>query len=72
MSKYIIQFKRKNALISNYINTSENWKNEELCGRTMLRSDNFEFFQFTCTSVDITVYQYENMLYIFYNIARKT
>ena len=36
-------------------------------------SHNFEFFQFSRDSVDITVYQYgKNVIYFFYNIAQRT
>ena len=63
-------------LIYSYINTSENWKNEKLCGNTTPagRSVFTQFRVFPIfTSVDITVYQYgKNVLYFFYNIAQRT
>ena len=63
-------------LIYSYINTSENWKNEKLCGN-MTPAGRSVFTQFRVfpifTSVDITVYQYrKNVLYFFYNIAQRT
>ena len=58
-------------LIYSYINTSGNWKNEKLCGNTIVFSHICSFPNFT--SVDITVYQYgKNVLYFFYNIAQRT
>ena len=62
-------------LIYSYINTSGNWENEKLCGNTTPEGRSV-FTQFRVfpisTSVDITVYQYgKNVLYLFYNIARR-
>ena len=69
------KYKTFSVLIYSYINTSENWKNEKLCGNTT-RAGRSVFTQFRVfpifTSVDITVYQYgKNVLYFFYNIAQK-
>ena len=64
------------SLYCGYINTSENWKNEKLCGNTTPagRSVFAQFRVFPIfTSVDTTVYQYgKNVLYFFYNIAQRT
>ena len=63
-------------LIYSFINTSGNWKNENLCGNMTLagRSVFTQFRVFPIfTSVHITIYQYgKNVLYFFYNIAQKT
>ena len=70
------KYKTFSVLIYSYINTSGNWKNEELCGNTTPagRSVFTQFRVFPIfTSVDITVYQYgKNVLYFFYNIAQRT
>ena len=55
---------------------SGDWENEKLCGNTTPAGRSV-FTQFRIfpifTSVDITVYQYgKNVLYFFYNIARRT
>ena len=69
------KYKTFSVLIYSYINTSENWKNEKLCGNTTPagRSVFTQFRVFPIfTSVDITVYQYgKNVLYFFYNISTK-
>ena len=70
------KYKTFSMLIYSYINTSGNWKNEQLCGNTTPagRSVFTQFRVFPIfTSVDITVYQYgKNVLYFFYNIAQRT
>ena len=70
------KYKTFSVLIYSYINTSGNWKNEKLCGNATPAGWSV-FTQFRVfpifTSVDITVYQYgKNVLYFFYNIARRT
>jgi hypothetical protein len=57
-----------------YINTSGNWENEKLCGNTMPggRSAFTQFRVFPISIiVDIVVYQYGKVLYLFYNIAQR-
>ena len=70
------KYKTFSVLTYSYINTSDNWKNEKLCGNTTPagRSVFTQFRVFPIfTSVDITVYQYgKNVLYFFYNIAQRT
>ena len=54
------KYKTFSVLIYSYINTSENWKYEKLCGNTTPagRSVSTQFRVFPIfTSVDITVYQ---------------
>ena len=69
------KYKTYSELIYSYINTSGNWENEKLCGNTTPEGRSV-FTQFRVfpisTSVDITIYQNgKNVLYLFYNIARR-
>ena len=61
------KYKTFSVLIYSYINTSENWKNEKLCGNTKSAGRSI-FTQFRVfpifASVDITVYQHGKMFYL--------
>ena len=64
------------SLYCGCINMGGNWKNEKLCGNTTPagRSVFTKFWRVfpISASVDITLYLYgKNVLYFFYNIARK-
>ena len=60
------------GIISIYIKTSGDWKNEKLRGNTTPAGwsvfPKFRVFP-TCTSVDTTYTNTENVLYFIYNIA---
>jgi hypothetical protein len=64
------KYKTFSVLIYSYINMSGNWENEKMCGNTTPEGRSV-FTQFRVfpisTSVDIIVYQYGKMLYMFYS-----
>ena len=75
---YVIfkKYKTFSVLIYSYINTSENWRNEKLCGNTT-PAERSVFIQFRVfpifTSIDITVYQHGKcFIFLKYNIKTRT
>ena len=68
------KYKAFSVLISIYINTSGDWKNEKLCGNTTPAGWSvfikFRVFPIS-TSIDKTYTYTENALYFNYNIAQK-